>query len=100
MIRDTFVDKISTTTMICNAFLIQFNDIHLKLNAYSQNDDTDSEERDLLIKTLKAGLIPYLNKAINFNDFTLDFNDREEIEEKTEQTDHWNYWVYYCSCQE
>ena len=58
---------------------------------------TDFEERDLLIKHLKLGLTPYIVKAGNGKDITIEM--KTKTDEKNRDTssvtkDPWNYWVF------
>ncbi|TMI88446.1 MAG: hypothetical protein E6H08_17910, partial [Bacteroidetes bacterium] len=58
---------------------------------------TDFEERDLLIKHLKLGLIPYIVKAGNGNDIAIEMKTKTDEKKKdTSATtkDPWNYWVF------
>ncbi|MFN2437907.1 MAG: hypothetical protein ABR503_01825 [Chitinophagaceae bacterium] len=65
---------------------------------FSGANDTDFEERDLLIRYLKLGLAPYIAKTASAKDVTMDFkksstkSDGKEVKSSTE--DPWNYWVF------
>ncbi len=58
---------------------------------------TEFEERDLLIKYLKLGLTPYIVKAGNAKDITIEMKTKTDEKKKDSSTttkDPWNYWVF------
>jgi len=58
---------------------------------------TDFEERDLLIKYLKLGLTPYIVKAGNGKDITIEMKTKTDEKKKDTSSitkDPWNYWVF------
>ena len=85
----------------------QFQLIFFGQNKFKQMTDTlrfntdpiatDFEERDLLIKYLKLGLTPYIVKAGNGKDITIEMKTKTDEKKKDTSSitkDPWNYWVF------
>lgn len=67
----------------------------ISLNCVSMADDTDDERRACVLKTLKAGLMPYVNETDNSNDIDIVYHLKDEKkQEKTVDEDPWNKWVF------
>lgn len=75
-----------------------FKNVRDTIRFFSGANDTDFEERDLIIKYLKLGLAPYIAKTAAAKDVTIDFkksgskSNNEQMKPSTK--DPWNYWVF------
>jgi hypothetical protein len=59
---------------------------------------TDFEERDLLVKYIKAGLVPIVAKTAAFQNVVINMkSDTSSGESNKNEADKWNYWVYRTS---
>ncbi len=75
---------------------------HIRDTIYFDNDanNTDFEERELLLKYLKLGLAPFIAKTRTAKDISIQMkSDKPAGEIKTDsagskQKDPWNYWVF------
>ncbi len=64
---------------------------------YFQPNASDAADREILVKNLKKGLLPYLLKSdiIDQIDYNVDIGDTEFVEDN--ESDPWNYWSYRLS---
>ncbi|MGQ0738563.1 MAG: hypothetical protein ACT4OJ_05840 [Bacteroidota bacterium] len=74
---------------------------HMRDTIYFDNDanNTDFEERDLLVKYLKLGLAPYIARTKMAKDIQIQMKtDKKDADSKensgTATKDPWNYWVF------
>jgi len=75
----------------------QFRNMIDTLRFVNAPNNTDFEERDLLIKYLKLGLTPYILKAGGGNNITIEMKIKESEKKKDTSAitkDPWNYWVF------
>lgn len=54
---------------------------------------TSDERRNLMVRNLKAGLMPFIAQTPLFKDISISYEEPEE-KETTEVKDKWNNWVY------
>lgn len=77
----------------------QFKNMVDTIRFINNADNTDFEERELLIKYLKLGLVPYLTRLNAVNNISISMKAKEE-DGKTDSSvstpikDPWNYWVF------
>lgn len=76
-----------------------FKNLRDTLHFTTDPNATDFEERDLLIRYMKLGLMPYIVHTGVVNDITISFKKTEPgsaAKDSASQTskDPWNYWVY------
>lgn len=67
----------------------------LRFNAKPNN--TDFETRDLLVKYIQIGLLPFLSKTRSIENISIQLKDESKIDStgKDQSTkDPWNYWIY------
>ena len=63
----------------------------------TEPDLTQFESRDIFIKHLKLGMVPFLSKAGQVKNITIDFKKTDTAQSGSEirlEKDPWNYWVY------
>lgn len=77
----------------------EFKDIRDTLHFINDANATEFEERDLLVKYLKLGLVPFITRTKMANKVQIQMKtDRQVIGEaaKTQSAtkDPWNYWVF------
>jgi hypothetical protein len=75
-----------------NQFKNQSDTLRFTTNANA----TDFEVRDILIKYMKLGLVPFIAKTSSVNGVTINMKQAENAEAKKETgttKDPWNYWV-------
>ena len=88
-----------------NFQLIFFGQNHFKNQSdtlrFSINPNTtDFERRDVLIKYLKLGMVPFIAKTSSVNGVTINMKQSNTGSEKKEAAptkDPWNYWVFRVS---
>lgn len=75
-----------------NQFKNQSDTLQFSTNANA----TDFEERDIFIKYLKLGLVPFVSKTSSVNGVSINMKQTSTGDEKKEASptkDPWNYWV-------
>lgn len=73
--------------------LTQIGDI--SLNCISTLGDTDDEVRECITRTLKLGLMPYVNETTNGDMIDIKYTDNGKDEQKKEEIlDPWKQWVF------
>lgn len=67
----------------------------ISLNCISMPNDTDDERRACVTRTLKAGLMPYVNETDDSSDIDIVFHNKDKKKvDKTVVEDPWNKWVF------
>ncbi|MEO6537371.1 MAG: hypothetical protein ABIT07_13330 [Ferruginibacter sp.] len=83
----------------------QFQLIFYGQNRFHQSDtlhfnttaeNTGFEKRELLVKYIRLGLVPYLSKTNLIGQLTVSFKETAKTDSsaKVQTKDPWNYWVY------
>jgi len=80
----------------------QFKNYQDTLHFFNDANNTDFEERDLLLKYLKLGLAPYIARTKMAKDIQIQMkSDKQDsalkINEAIVTKDPWNYWVFRAS---
>lgn len=85
--------------------LIFFGQNHFKnkkdtLQYNTKPISTDFENRDLLVKYIQLGLIPYLTQAAGIENISIQLKETlkgDSLAKSTPTKDKWNYWVFNIS---
>jgi hypothetical protein len=69
---------------------------NFSLNCISAPNDTQDAKRECITRTLKLGLMPYMNETNTANQLTIQYNGTEGStpESVAPVTDPWNFWIY------
>lgn len=70
----------------------QYSDLKFKLNTVSPFNETDILRWERLLKTLQAGLLPYVSRTQGMDHISIIHHQERMVHRKT--SDPWNFWVF------
>ncbi|MCF8226306.1 MAG: hypothetical protein K9J30_10550 [Bacteroidales bacterium] len=72
-----------------------FKDLHYKLVTISPQSDTELQTWNRLLKTTRAGLMPFITRTDDIEKLDISyFNDSTIADPDQKNFDNWNYWVF------
>lgn len=72
----------------------EYSELQDTIIFYFQPNASDAADRELIVKNLKKGLLPYFVQSKIAEQIDYDIKVGEVTESNEEETDPWNYWSY------